>query len=126
MERIASNAELSVKRACAFAMFGIGMTMMGLMFDMRLAVATGACLFSIMLAILLMFAERRYPKGFRNTELWALLDGRHELPYPEDRVHQIIAGIMRDTYLRYAKVTMAVAVALWTIAAIGWIRNFFI
>lgn len=123
MERIAYFADLSVKRACAFAVFAIGMTMMGLMFDFFLAVRAGAFLFTIMLAILVLFSERRYPKGFRDTELWALLDGKHELPYPEDRARQILAGIMRDTYVRYAKITAAITASLWLIVAISWGRK---
>lgn len=113
MERIVAAADLSIRRGCGFAAFGIGAFMLGLSFNLAFAARTGAIMFTAMIAILLLLAERRYPAGFRDTEMWILLDRRHDLPLPDERVHGILRGVMRDTYLRYARLTAYPTALLW-------------
>ena len=123
MERIVAAADLSIRRGCGFAAFGIGSFMLGLSFDLAFAVRTGAILFTAMIALLLLLAERRYAAGFRDTEMWILLDRRHDLPLPEDRVHGILRGVLRDTHLRYARLTAYPTGALWLLYLGLWLSG---
>lgn len=101
MDRIEALAELSIRRGLSFAALGIGMAMLGFSFDPAMALGFGAVaslLVSAALALKALAAPRR---PYRRTELWILLDGRHDLP--EERAQAQIGGLLQRLYLRYAQ-----------------------
>lgn len=114
MERIRYFAELSVKRAVAFALLAIGTVFIGMSHEWLVAVRSTAILMSLLSAALLHCAWRAHLKDYRRRELWGMLDQWHGLP--EDRAHATISGIMRETFLRYAEAAAWAAAALWLTA----------
>jgi hypothetical protein len=124
MDRIAYFADLSVRRASAFSTLAIGTMLIACSYQLDIAAKTGAILFSLQLAILLVFAERRYPgRAYRRTELWTLLGRKLDLGLPEERERQIIVSALRDTYLRYARVTAFVAAFFWLATTVLWVGH---
>ncbi len=114
MDRIRYFAELSVKRAVAFALLAIGTVFIGMSHEWLVAVRSAAILMSLMTAVLLHCAWRAHRKDYRRREVWGLLDQWHGLP--EDRAHATISGIMRETFLHYAEVAAWAAAGLWLTA----------
>lgn len=124
MDRITYFADLSVRRACAFSTLAIGTMLIGCSYQLDLAAKTGAILFTLQLAILLAFAERRYPgRAYRRTELWTLLGRKLDLGLPEERERQLIVSALRETYLRYARVTGYVAAFFWVATTMLWVGH---
>ena len=63
-------ADLSIRRACAFALLGVGMVMFSLSYDLALALHMGAELLAL-LTLGLVFAGWKAPRrDVRDTEAW--------------------------------------------------------
>jgi hypothetical protein len=114
MDRVTMMADLSIRRACGFAAFGIGSTMAALSFDPVLCFRTGALLFAVTAAVLWVMGHDAPRRNVRRTELWTLLGGR--APVPETHVQKVLGGVLRERYLWHATLAGIVAVTLWLVA----------
>lgn len=114
MDRIQSCADLSVSRGCSFGYLAIATAMVGMAWDMSLAMKMGAIGASFMLVVLLMKGLRAPIRNYRHTEVWILLDKQHGLPEP--RAQQVIGNALRDCYLRHATLVAIAATTLWLLA----------
>jgi hypothetical protein len=111
VDRIQAAAELSIGRAVAFGALAVGMVVLGLIVWPALALKTGSALTLLMAAILLLKAEQARSRPYRRTEVWLILDRR--LGLPEDRAQRMVSQVLQDTYDRYARHCLAVAIGLW-------------
>jgi hypothetical protein len=50
-------------------------------------------------------------RSYRRTEVWIMLNQRHELP--EARAQQIFGNILHERYMWHATVAATLALALW-------------
>ncbi len=105
MDRIRYFAELSVLRALGFAGLGLATLLLGLSFDPLLALRTAAVVLGIVGLVLVLKALNASHRNYRRTELWILL-GR-EIEFPEHRAQQILGGVLKDTYARYARLVLS-------------------
>ena len=114
LERIHHFADVSIRRGCGFGILAIWSAMMGMSVDMVVAAKSGALLVTLMGVVLLAKSIRAPAKSYRRTEVWILLDKRHDLP--ETRAQAVIGTIMRERYLWHAQVVAGIALALWLTA----------
>ncbi|MBM3546658.1 MAG: hypothetical protein FJX54_06875 [Alphaproteobacteria bacterium] len=108
---IRDMAHYSVGRACMFTLLGIVTFMMGMMGWPDLAMRSGAILFLLTTVVLVLKAAQAPTRSYRRTEVWILIDKRHDLP--EARAQAIFGEVLRNTYIRFAKMTLKAAVVLW-------------
>ncbi len=113
MERIRHLADLSIRRACGFGLLAIVTAMVGMASNMALAVKLGAICATLMGVILIIKGMRAPTLDYRRTEVWIMLDRRHDLP--EGRAQQVFGNILRDRYMWHATLTAGAAVVMWTI-----------
>lgn len=113
MERIEVCARVSILKALGFAAMGIGTLMVGLSYDIALALMCGSYLTALTAMVLALKGGRAARRDYRRTETWLLLERRHGLP--EDRAQRVIGGVLRDLYLRYARISLGLAIATWLI-----------
>jgi hypothetical protein len=111
VDRIQAAAELSIGRAVAFGALAVGTVVLGLIGWPALALKTGSALTLLMAVILLLKSEQARSRPYRRTEVWLILDRR--LGLPEDRAQIMVSQVLYDTYHRYARCCLAVAVGLW-------------
>jgi hypothetical protein len=114
MERIRHCADLSIRRACGFAMIAIWTATTGLAFAPLLAIKGAAIMLSLMAAILFLKGYQAPKRDFRRTETWILMDKQHGLP--PDRAQQVIGTVLQDRYFWHADITLFVAGILWALA----------
>jgi hypothetical protein len=110
-ERIRELALVSIGRACLFGMLAIATFMFALLAWPGLAMRSGAVMFLVTSAILMLKAAQAPMRNYRRTEVWLLLGKQHDLPEP--RAQAIFGEVLRSTYVQFAKVTAAAAVVLW-------------
>jgi hypothetical protein len=113
MNRVRHFAEVSIRRACGFGFVAIGTMMVGMAWDIPLAVKSGAVLVSFMAAVLWWKAHQAPTRNYRDTEVFLLMDRRHD--FPEARAQQVFGSVLRDCYLRHATYIAGMAVLLWLI-----------
>jgi hypothetical protein len=111
VDRIRTAAEISVGRAVAFGALAVGTVVLGLIFEPALALKTGSALTLLMVVVLLLKSEQARSRPYRRTEVWLILDRR--LGLPEDRAQRMVGQVLHDTYDRYARRCLVVAVGLW-------------
>jgi hypothetical protein len=111
MEHIRRCAELSVGRACAFALLGIFTFTIGLAGEPPLAIRACAIGLSLLAVVLWYLAQRAERVPYRRREVWLLLGREHHLP--EERAHGIISNIMRDVYVVHARRLGVPALVCW-------------
>jgi len=87
--------------------------MMGMMGWPDLAMRSGAILFLMATAILMLKAAQAPRRNYRRTEVWILLGKRHDLP--EARAQAIFGEILRSTYVRFARMTLSASMVLWIV-----------
>ena len=114
MDRIQVAAEISIGRAVGFGALAVGTVVLGLIFEPALALKTGSALTLLMAVILLLKAARALSQPYQQTEVWLILDKRHGLP--EDCAQRMVSQVLHDTYHRYARRSLAVAVGLWLLS----------
>jgi hypothetical protein len=114
IDRIRAAATMSIGRACLFGLLAIGTVMSGLISWPVLAFKSGAILTSLLTAILMLRAGLAHRQNFRRTETWVLLDKRHDLP--ADRAQGVFAGVLRETYRRFALYAAGAACLCWALA----------
>jgi hypothetical protein len=111
VDRIQAAAEISVGRAVGFGALAVGTMVLGLVFDPVLALKTGGALTLLMSVVLRMNSRQAWSRPYRRTEVWLILDRRLEVP--EDCAQRMVSQVLHDTYDRYARCCLAVAVGLW-------------
>ena len=112
--RIHQAADLSIRRGCGFGLIAVATTMVGLASDMALATSGAAIMLALMGAILALKGFRAPHRSYRTTELWLLIDRRHELP--EDAAQAVIGGILRDRYFWHAGWAAVIAAGMWLLS----------
>lgn len=112
LERIRSCARHSVGRGFLFALLAIATGVAGMIGWPVSALRMGALLSMLMTTILVMRGSRAHRKPYRRTETWVLLGRRHGIA--EERAQAVIAGILADTYWRFADLSAALALGMWT------------
>ena len=111
MNNLRQAAFLSVGRGVAFATFGILTVMIGLSYDPVLALRSGGLLLLLLLAGLLLKAQRTRETNYRHTEVWVLLD---ENDRPDERFAGLAVKVaVREACLHFARWTAGVAVVIW-------------
>ena len=111
MDRIQVAAEISIGRAVGFGALAVGTVVVGLVFEPVLALKTGSALTLLMAVILLLKSAQALSRPYKRTEVWLILDKR--LGLPEDCAQRMVSQVLHDTYNRYARCCLAVAVGLW-------------
>ena len=114
MEDMRRIAYETVLRACLFGSLAIFCTMVGMSFEPRLAFQTGGTLTMLMAGILIYKAREALTKDYRRTEMWLYLPKNFRPP--EAYAQWASATVLRDTYLKFALWTSAVAIAMWVVA----------
>jgi hypothetical protein len=112
-DQIRELAQVSVGRGCLFGLLAIATFMMGMIGWPDLALRAGAILFLMTAAILMLKALQAPGRSYRRTEVWILLGKRHDLP--EMRAQAIFGEVLRETYLKFARMTMTASVSLWLV-----------
>jgi len=114
VDQIRRLANVSIRRACGFGLLAIATAMVGMAYDVRLAVRMGAIGVSLMVAVLLLMGVRAPLRSYKDTETWILMGRRHDLP--EARAQQVIGNILRDCYFSHATLIGSAAGFLWVLA----------
>ena len=114
MDRIHHCARIVLLRALGFTALGIGTVVIGLSWDPALALTTGAVLTAIAGLILFCKALCAPRRDYRRTEVWLLLDQRHDLR--EDRAQQLIGGLLSALYRRSAEYALMIAAGQWLLS----------
>ena len=114
MEQIRHYADLSIRRACGFGFLGIATAMVGVYTDILLAMRLAATGVTLMGTVLLLMGLRAPRRNYRKTEVWIMLDRRHNLP--EARAQEVFGNILRERYMWHATLVAIAALALWTLA----------
>lgn len=114
MEKQRQAAFTAAQRACLFGALAIFCTMVGLSFEPRLAFKTGGTMTMAMAIILVFKAHEALRKPYRRTEMWLLL-AKEDRP-PEAYAQRVSTEVLRETYLRFAFWTSAIAIVMWMTA----------
>jgi hypothetical protein len=114
MERIRYFADQSIRRACGFGFLAIATGMVALYWDMAVALRLGATGVSFMVAVLVWKAFEASSRRYKHTEVYLLMDKRHDLP--EERAQQVFSNVLRERYLWHATIAAAAATAMWAMA----------
>lgn len=114
MEEMRRVAYETVLRACGFASLAIFCVMIGLSFLPRSAFQAGGFLSMVMTLVLLLKAREARTKDHRRTEMWLYLS--KESRPPQASAQRTVSGLMRETYLLFARWTALISVVMWTIA----------
>lgn len=120
IERIRHFAEISVRRGCGFAALAILTFMVGLSATPVTAFRTGAVLSTLLATVLFFQSLRSAQIDYRTTELWVLLDRRHDLPDPQ-AAKRVISQILKEVYLLYAERAAWSALGFWALSVAFWI-----
>jgi hypothetical protein len=111
MERITHYADLSIRRGCGFGFLAIATAMVGCSSEIVLAVKLGALGVTLMGVILVLKAMRAPSRRYRDTEVWYMMDQRHDLP--ESRAQQVFGSVLKERYLWHATLAGFTAAFLW-------------
>lgn len=100
LNRIEQQAEVSVGRACGFAAVAVVTFMVGLSGDVLLSMKAGGFLVLITALVLVLKAWHSPHQYYKHTELWLLLN---ENERPQAAIaQQVIGGVLRQVYFRFA------------------------
>ena len=119
MEEFRRLATISVARGCSFAALAGFTIAVALSFDPNLATRAAALFASGLLAVLLFKAWHAPRTHYRSTEVWVMLE-RDRRP-PEELAQRIIGGVLRDTYMAFANIAAAAAVACWLLRGLVYL-----
>lgn len=113
MERIREYADISIGRACGFGFLAVATAMIGTCSEVLLSAKIGATSLTLMSMILVLKAVQAPRRSYKRTEVWILLNRRHDLP--ETRAQQVFGDILRERYLWHATTAASLALLLWSI-----------
>lgn len=116
MDRLQTVAFISVGRACAFGALAIFCFVMGLSPDPIMAAKSGGVLTLVMTGILLLKRHLALKQNHRKTECWAMLPEKDRPP--EAYAQRLVASVMRETYLWFARNTVLASIVFWAAALI--------
>lgn len=108
--RLNSLARLSVARGCGFGMVAIITMMVGLSEQMPQSLQAGGYAMLLMCMVLLLKAFLADQRPYKRTELWLLL-AKEERPR-EQVAQKVVATVLRQAYLLFAKRAALAAIAL--------------
>ncbi len=111
MERIREYADISIRRACGFGFLAIATAMVGTCSEILLSAKIGATSLTLMSMILVLKAVQAPSRSYKRTEVWTMLDRRHDLP--EMRAQQVFGDILRERYMWHATLAASMALLLW-------------
>ena len=111
---IDSAAEFSVARGCGFAGLAIGVCMVGLITEPRIAFQCGGVLALITALIMMLRAIIAHRTPYNRTETWLLLP-QADRPGPAI-AQQVITSARRTAYLRFAQYWAAMAAGFLFVA----------
>ncbi|MGQ0677129.1 MAG: hypothetical protein ACT4N4_13725 [Rhodospirillales bacterium] len=111
MDRIRYLADVSIRRGCGFGLIAIATATVGMSSDALLALKLAAICASAMVAILLVKAIQAPIRSYKRTEVWIMLEKRHDLP--EARAQQVFGSILKERYMWHATITATAAGILW-------------
>ena len=115
MDEIRRAAAVSVARGCGFAALAVFTLAVALSFEPFLAARSAALLSTMGAAILLYRALRAPEVDHRSTEVWVMID-KADRPAGVS-AQRVIGGVLRDTYLYFARIVGVTAVGLWLLSA---------
>lgn len=96
--------------------------MIGLMTDPTLSLQTGGILSMLTSLVLILKANWAIQVPYKRTEVWLMLD-KGERPMPAV-AQQVIGGVLREVYLRFALYAASLALALLCASVVfGLIRR---
>ncbi|OYY12237.1 MAG: hypothetical protein B7Y70_06095 [Rhizobiales bacterium 35-68-8] len=107
MEDINRLAQLTVGRACAFAVLGIACVMVGLSFDPCASFEAGGILTLVLTVVLILKGNGAARTNHRRTELWSYLPEQARPSEPQARV--MICLALRGAYFTFARLSAAMA-----------------
>lgn len=119
MERIIAIADQTIRRACGFAGFAVGATMVALSFDLVLALRVGAVMTTAVCIALFVQSIRAPQNDVRRTELYSVV-GR-SLSLPRERTQRLLGQVLAERYLWHADRAAVAAVLLWSAALALWL-----
>lgn len=122
MESLQTLADLSIRRACGFALLAVGMVMLALSFDLPLAFRTGASMTSILCGVLAFMGWRSPRRDVRRTEFWVMFAATNpDLVATRDtrRLQATARRIWRDRLVWHADRVGLAALALWAGAGLA-------
>ena len=122
MDRIRNTALFCVGRAVMFGWLAIAVIMFSFSFNPVIALRAGAMMSLGMAAVLLVKAYMAGAQNPRRTEVWIYLDEKTR-PF-NDQAKQVFAGIMRETYGRFAQWALVLGCIMFvgsmTLLALGF------
>lgn len=121
LERIEHAAQVSVARACSFALLGIATAMVGMSGELQLAFKSGGLLLLMTTAVLVTKALHVPHKPYRSTEVWLML--RDEDRPSAETAQQIISGVLREVYIEYARLNALAAALLLGLAIVMHLKG---
>jgi sulfite exporter TauE/SafE len=116
MLELRAAAYETIGRGVMFAVLGIGMTMLGLSYDLALMTRTGAILTTVMAAVLLALADHSRRADHRKTQMWQAVPADKRPPEPHARFASAL--VLRETYTLFAVHSAIASGALWTVTLI--------
>lgn len=119
MDQIIAVADQTIRRACGFAAFAVGATMLALSFDLVLALRVGAVMTTAICIALFVQACRAPRADIRRTELYSVV-GRG-LALPRERAQQLLGDVLAERYLWHADRAAGAALSLWAGAIMLWL-----
>lgn len=114
VETISIYADLSIRRACGFALLGIGCVMFGFSYDLLLSFRAGTILVALVGAILYYKHLHAPMRNYANTELWIMLPERPKGERAD--LQRLIGGVLADRYLWHTKAAAGLAAAFAAIS----------
>jgi hypothetical protein len=111
MDRIKHYADISIRRGCGFGFLAIATAMVGTSSEILLSAKIGANSLTLMSMILVLKAMQAPARSYKRTEVWIMLDHRHNLPEP--RAQEVFGNILRERYMWHATAAAMLAALLW-------------
>jgi len=118
VEQIIAVADQTIRRACGFAAFAVGATMLSLSFDLVLALRVGAVMTTAICAVLFVQSLRAPVADVRRTELYSVVGPT--LMLPRERLQRLLGEVLAERYLLHADGAAVAALALWAAACVLW------
>ena len=120
MDKLRQVAFVSIGRAVGFSFLAIFTVMVGLSYEPVLALRCGGVLLLLLLASLLLKAQRTPFTNYRQTEAWMLLD-KSDRP-SEDHAGRVLTSALREACFWFARWTAAIAAFVWASAVLlAWL-----
>lgn len=116
LEKLRRVAFFSIGRAVGYSGLGIFVVMVGLSYDPVLALRSGGVLLLLLLAGLLLRAQRVHLADYRHTEAWNLLDKSERPDGPI--AGKTVTSALREACLWFARWIAGVAAVIWVCAII--------